>query len=457
MDFYDRIDELARFKRFLDLPEGGLACLYGRRRIGKSRLIEEATKGRPNCILHVADTSDAALQRARLAKDISATLPGFADVTYGDWGVLFDRWRKDAPDGAVLVLDELPYLVGHSPELPSILQRVADSLRTCGRKIIICGSSQRMMQGLVLNANEPLYGRAREIVKLEPISFSWTREAFPDLSAWDRFRIYAVWGGIPRYWEECRRHMDFWEALRTLVFSPQGVFHDEPRFILQDDLRDSVQAASVLSLIGQGAHRPSEIAARLQVPATALGRPIARLAELGLVMKETPFGSDAGSGKKALYRLGDPFLKFWYAFALPNYSDPYFLSGQEDVQSMQGAFGTFLGEAWESLVRATLRKIALPGSIGRWRNVSRWWGSGLDRKPMEIDVVAESADRETLLVGEAKLSLGEAESVAVRRELEAKARQLPFAGRYGQIVPCLFVAHNPPSGAVSLDWCEPDA
>ena len=403
MDFIDREEEQKRFRRFLNLREGALACVYGRRRIGKSRLIEEVVSGRKDVVVFVAERSEAALQRSRLAADISSLIPGFADVAYDNWSVMFNRWQKDAPKGSILVIDELPYLVERSPELPSVLQRIADGLRPTGKKMILCGSSQRMMQGLVLNENEPLYGRAREIVKLEPIRFRWMKNAFPSLSAWERFCLYAVLGGVPRYWETFQGEDDMWSALREQVFSPQGLFHDEPNHVLQDDLQDSVQATSVLSLVGRGVERLVEIAGRLQVPATALGRPIKRLMELGFVTREIPFGSDAKSNKKTLYRISDPFLRFWYSFVLPN---------------------------------------------------ARWWGSGLDRKAMEIDIVAESLDGETLLVGEAKLSLSETEAVRVLRDLEAKARQLPFASKYKRIVSRLFVAQDPPPPAVSVDWCE---
>ena len=454
MDFIDREEEQKRFRRFLDLREGALACVYGRRRIGKSRLIEEVVSGRKDVVVFVAERSEAALQRSRLAADISSLIPGFSDVAYDNWSVMFNRWQKDAPKGSILVIDELPYLVERSPELPSVLQRIADGLRSTGKKIILSGSSQRMMQGLVLNENEPLYGRAREIVKLEPIRFRWMKQAFPAMSAWERFCLYAVLGGVPRYWETFQGEDDMWAALREQVFSPQGLFHDEPNHVLQDDLQDSVQATSVLSLVGRGVERLVEIAGRLQVPVTALGRPIKRLMELGLVTREIPFGSDAKSNKKTLYRISDPFLRFWYSFVLPNYSDANFLSDKAEIKALQPAFRVYLGQAWERLVCDEIQRRPLPGLDMRFRNAARWWGSGLDRKAMEIDIVAESLDGETLLVGEAKLSLSETEAVRVLRDLEAKARQLPFASKYKRIVSRLFVAQDPPSAAVSVDWCE---
>ena len=452
MDFLDRIEELDRLTRFLELDEGALACLYGRRRIGKSRLLEEALARCAGVISHTADRSEEAVQRTRFARDVARVLPGFDGVSYPDWGALLDRWQNDAPRGSVLVIDELPYLVEQAPELPSILQRVSDRLRVSGQKIILCGSSQHMMQGLLLKNDEPLYGRAREMVKLGPISFGWTKKAFPALGQWERFEHYAVWGGIPRYWEVCQGERDLWETLRRQVFSPQGLFHDEPDFVLHDDLADAVQATSVLALIGQGAERPSEIAARLQVPATALSRPLGRLIDLGLVHRDIPFGCDEKSNKRTLYRLLDPFLNFWYAFVLPNYSDPHYLSTSAEIESMRPAFTVFLGHSWECLVREALAHKPIPDVAGRWRKVARWWGSGLDRKPMEVDVVAESADGSTLLVGEAKLSLTASEARRERAELEAKAARLPFAGNYRKIVCRLFVARRPPPDALGLDW-----
>ena len=454
MKFLDRTEELARLRRFLSLKEGALACLYGRRRIGKSRLLEELLKGWNHVISHVADKSEAALQRARLAKDISSVLPGFGDVQYADWGVLLDRWQRDAPAGSVLIIDELPYLVEQSPELPSVLQRIVDRVRTSGQKIFLSGSSQRMMLGMLMDASEPLYGRARELINLGPIAFPWTEQAFSGLSVQERFKRYAVLGGVPRYWEICQDEPDFNVFLRQQVFSPHGLLHDEPSFVLQTDLQDSVQASSVLSLIGQGVSRTSEIAARLQCPATALGRPLKRLMSMGLVCRDIPFGTLEKASKRTFYRLSDPFLRFWYLFVQPNYSDPYFFSTADDVAAMAPAFRVFLGQAWETLVREGVAVRPIPGVAERWRKVARWWGTGLDRLPMELDVVAESVDGTTLLVGEVKLSVKPSEIQRMKMELQSKVVRLPFGGNYKRIVTRIFAAQGG-SGCdevVSLDW-----
>jgi len=452
MEFLDRVEERTRLDRVLDGREGAFACLYGRRRCGKSRLLRECVKGRPNCLYHVADRSERAAQLARFVAEAGVLFPGMRAASTDDWGAVLDLWAAVSPTGSVLVLDEFPYLVEMCPELPSVLQRIVDALPESGRKIVVCGSSQRMMQGLVLKANEPLYGRAAEIVPVRPLPFGWMRRAFPKASAGERLRMWGAWGGVPRYWELQQGFGNLTDALQVHL-APLGVLRHEPDFLLMDDVGDVAQAATVLSFVGAGAHRVSEIAARMNRSATDLSRPLQRLTELDLIARDQPFDAGAG-GKKSLYRIADPFLDFWYAFVRPRWSRDTFLRTEEDRESFERDYRVHLGGVWERLVRETLKRRPLPDSDIRWCRVSRWWGSGLDHKPMELDVIAESEDGKTLLVGEAKLSLGRAEAVRCLTTLKEKAAQLPFAQKYEKVLTRLFVAGNPPPDAVSQAWCE---
>lgn len=455
MEFLDRIEERDRLTGFL-VGEGGMACLYGRRRVGKSRLLMEVLASRADVVFHIADRSESVLQRRRLAGDISKVLDGFDQVSYPDWGVLFDRWRREAPPGSVLVIDEFPYLVEQSPELPSVLQRVLENIGPTGLKIIICGSSQRMMQGLVLDQSEPLYGRAKEILNLQPLGFKWLKKAFPKLGPTGWLEHYGVWGGVPRYWELSIGEKNLMETIRRQVFSPLGLLRTEPNYLLLDDLSDSVQASSVLALIGMGAERMSEIASRLQMPVTALTRPVKRLLDLGLIRKETPFACDSKGNKKSLYRVSDPFLAFWYRFVLPNFSDEHYLEEESERISLKSAYRTYLGGVWETVVRDTLGRRRLPGFDFRFRHAARWWGSGLNREPMELDVVAESVDGKTLLVGEVKLRLTKIEADHAMSELRKKASLLPFARKYENVVCRLFVAEDPREDEIGLEWVVED-
>ena len=144
------------------------------------------------------------------------------------------------------VFDEFPYLAMSAPELPSILQRIVDMMSATGNKIIICGSSQRMMQGFVLKYSEPLYGRAREILPIRPLSFRWMKEAFPKATSRERLELWAVYGGVPRYWALAQSDEDVLSGIRSNIMNPLGILHDEPQTLLIDEVGDLAKASSVL-------------------------------------------------------------------------------------------------------------------------------------------------------------------------------------------------------------------
>ena len=423
LPFLDRRDEARRLKAFLEGPEGGLAVLYGRRRLGKSRLLLEVLP-RKRSIYYVADDREAVLQRAALAEEISRLLPGFADVGYPDWDALLRRFWADAPRRAVLAIDEFPSLVASAPELPSLLQKRIDAERGRGARLVLTGSSQRPMRGLVLDRSAPLFGRAREILRIAPLPAGWIREGLSVRSPVAAVEAYAVWGGVPRYWELAANQPGLGEAIEHAALSPLGVLHDEPRRLLLDDLSETTQASSILALIGSGCHRISEIAARLEKPATSLARPLTRLLDLGLVRRDVPFGSTVRNSKRTAYRLDDPFLRFWFRFVEPNRSRLEARQASRVSREVAKGLPAHVAGVFEDLVRASVPHA--PYLDRAWGPAATWWGPGSDRAPMEIDVVAESEDGGALLVGEVKWS----RRVDWRREeaeLRRKASRLPLA------------------------------
>lgn len=421
LPFLDRGRELTRLRRSFARPGGSLIVVYGRRRCGKSRLLQEALRGQKHAY-YLADLSDASLQRHTLAVEAERVVPGFAAASYTDWAALFDTWRRRAPEDAWLVLDELPYLVQVSPALPSIIQRIIDTPGERPLRLAACGSSQRMMHGLVLDETAPLYGRAAEVVKVAPMP----PEALPaalELDAAESVVAYSIWGGLPRNWELAADHGSTSEALATLVLDRNGVLHNEPSRLLLDDMRSAIQANSLLGLIGSGCHRLSELAGRVGQSATNLSRPLSRLIDLGYLRRELPFGESTRSTRRSLYRLDDPFLLFWYRFVAPNRSrlelDLIDAVQAEVLARLPG----HTAEVWEWLARRSVPLTTIDGL--HWNPASRWWGRGADGNELEIDVVAESSDRRHLLLGEAKWS-ARTDPAGILAGLVGKAQRLPF-------------------------------
>ncbi|MFW5878214.1 MAG: ATP-binding protein [Myxococcota bacterium] len=438
--FLNRQSELARLHSALDAPEPTLSVVYGRRRLGKSRLVQEALAGR-SAVYYVGDERDAALQREAVAREIDVLLPGFARVSYPDWGSLLDRFFAEAPAGSVLALDELPALIATSPELPSVLQKIIDHPRQEPRHLILTGSSQRMMHGSVISGSAPLYGRAREILRLEPLQLGWVSRAFKLKNAAEAVDQYAVWGGVPRYWELARGYPDRLSAIESLLLDPLGVLHREPERLLLDDLDEITRAASLLSLVGNGVHRVSEMASRLGVPSTSLSRPLGRLLDLGILHRETPFGRSVRDTKRTWYRIIEPLMRFWYRFVQPNRSRLAAGQVREVRREVASAWPEHVGMVWEDLARSSTARLRVSGR--QWLPGARWWGRGSDGKELELDIVAPSStDPAEVLVGEAKHRCTVVQARRLLSGLQAKAERCPeLKGK--RLHYALWVLHGP--------------
>lgn len=439
MEFVDRKEETARLRDLLGMDKFSLAVIYGRRRLGKSTLIKRVLTERD--VYFLADRSEGQHQRALLAKVVAQIFPDFDKVTYPDWETMFRSLNYRADRRFTLCLDEFPYLVEQSAELPSVIQKLVDD-KQLRYNLLLCGSSQNMMYGLFLDSSAPLYGRADEIMRLKPLKLPYIQDAL-GLDAVEAIEEYAVWGGVPRYWElrENRRTLD--EALWHNVFSVNGMLYEEPVKLFMDDVKDTVKVSTIMSYIGIGVNRLSEIASRCNEPATNLSRPLKKLIDLGFLGKDIPFGVDEKNAKKTLYKISDPFMSFYFEFVVPNRSFIELGRHQPVEQALKGHFSEYVSVQWESMCRDAVTGNVIDGVV--YGSARRWWGSVIneDKKPeqIEIDVVAESLDKKYLLVGECKWTTGE-NGRKLTAELVRKANLLPFAKNHS-IIPVLFLKQPP--------------
>jgi len=435
MKFVDRTEESKRLKEVLNDSKSTFTVVYGRRRLGKSTLLTR-TLGELD-VYYLADEADAKLQRERLAKMIASIIPEFDKVIYPDWYILFDTLNERTTQKFTLCIDEFPYLVGSSPDLPSILQNKLDPKRL-KFNIIICGSSQQLMYGLVLDATSPLYGRADAILKITPIKISYIQQAL-GVSAVEAIEEYAVWGGVPRYWELREGYVNLREAIEGNLLSVNGTLYEEPLKLFKDDIKDMVKTATIMSYVGAGANRLSEIAGRCGEIATNLSRPLSKLVSLGYLTKEIPFGENEKNTKKSLYKINDPFMDFYFRFIVSNRSFIEIGRIAPILAMLDSHFSSYTGEYWERLCRETVSGNEIDGIT--YGIARRWWGNVSKDERIELDIVAESLDKKYLLVGECKWTSGE-NSDQLLAELSAKAKKLPFAANH-IIVPKLFLKNTP--------------
>ncbi|MBT3244883.1 MAG: ATP-binding protein [Bacteroidetes bacterium] len=419
MIFLDRENEKQRLDASLSSDDAQLVVIYGRRRIGKSTLIRQVLK--ESDIYFLAHLSNAILQREQFAEAIAEQITGFNDVIYPSWESLFSNLRNSLRKPLTICIDEFPYLVKKSPELPSLIQKIFDEPADRSYHLVLCGSSQQMMQGLVLDSSAPLYGRANQILKINPLHQGWIQEAIHCYPV-EAVQEFSVWGGIPRYWELRAQEDSFESAIKNQVLDRLGVLHEEPLRLLADDMRESVQAFSILTLVGRGIQKLSEIAARLGKPATHISRPLDKLIQLGYLKRETPYGTSPRSGKKSLYKISDPFINFYFTFVESNLSRLELGLIDQVYRSITPKLSHYVANEWENMCRTCIPFEPLNGI--EFNAAARWWGTNINGDKMELDLVCESLDKKYLLVGECKWStINNPERLLY--ELRAKAELLP--------------------------------
>ena len=403
MEFIDRKKEFERLQKSLNREKPQFIVVYGRRRIGKSTLIKKVMDFSRGDIYFLADKTSEPSQRQLISATIDMTIEGFATANYPTWESLLLSLNRSIDHRITVCLDEFPYLVKSCPALPSIIQKLLDD-KKLKYDLIICGSSQQMMQGFVLDSKEPLYGRADEIIKMKPIAPAFVSQALR-CDAAQAVREYAVWGGVPRYWELRENYDSLYDAIEHLLLTSEGTLYDEPSKLLYDEMRDTVQASSILSFIGNGANKLSEIAARAEKQATDITPHLSRLKELGFINKEIPFGESEKKSKKGLYHISDPLLRFHYRYVIPYRSLIELGNSQAVLNVFKNGENDYVSRTWEELCRNHITAHGLDGIM--YQMASRWWGSYYNEEkqqylPVELDVVAESFDGKHLFLGECK-------------------------------------------------------
>lgn len=453
MEFLDRKHEMEQLRRVLN-PEtpAKFAVVFGRRRLGKSTLIKHVLG--PQDVYYMAGDLVDAVQLGMLQELLAHKFPEIGAASFAGWEDLLLLVNRLTTEQFTLCLDEFPYMVKHSPGLPSILQRLVDS-KELKFNLVICGSSQRMMQQMVLGQNEPLYGRASAIIDVRPIPLPYLQEGL-HLEPIATIEEFSVWGGVPRYWELREEYPSLSEAIRGMLMGPACVLYDEPKKLFLDDMTVTVQSESLMSVIASGANRLSEIASRMGREATSLSAPLDRLIQMSYIRREIPFGESAKKSRRGIYRINDPMMDFYYTFILPNMSSLARGRTNAVMEDIEGAFGEYVSRHWEHLCREAVSGNRLFGH--RWGEAGRWWRSvptdGKERfQEMEFDVMAQSADGKALLVGECKWTNPEV-AAELHRRMVSKVARLPLA-QGKEIVPVLFLKSEPKDHPDSLNILYP--
>lgn len=416
-ELFDRETEWANLVDFVQQPGPGirLALVRGRRRQGKSFLLRRLTEAIGGFYYQALEQEQPqALDALGAAAGEYLGVPGgrLAFTTWDDaLRAIADIRRGDEP--ALVVIDEFPYLLAHSPELPSLLQRHIDSSRDRGPavRLVVCGSALSVMASLLEGA-QALRGRATHDLPLATFDF---RTAAPFWGIEDpktAFHVNAVIGGTPGYRDLIAaktpsRLADFSRWLEHGVLNPASAMFREDDYLLTEErsLSDRALYHAVVGAIAAGNTSQAAIAAALGRESRAVQHPLRALEDAGFVDRD----DDLFRNRRPIYRLADPIVRFHHVITradLARFEDRRFAEAWPEAQAR---FSTHvLGPHFEQLAREFTFRFASPATTGG--AVARVGPAVINdqkaRAQHELDVVAtvrmRSGASEVVAIGEAK-------------------------------------------------------
>jgi len=378
--------------------------VYGRRRVGKTALINEFCKGKPTVFFSALNASSQenleALSKAIYEKDH----PGVetAPVYQSFDAALAEITRMAEKERLVFVIDEYPYLAKANKSISSRLQHIIDHTWKNGKLfLILCGSSMIFMEYQVLGYESPLYGRRTGQFKIQALTYKEMIAFNPDLTDEQQAFIYGITGGIPHYINKLDVDGDVDDALKENLFNTSSYLYEEPENLLKQELREPAIYNSVITAVAGGASHSNEIATKVGIESPICAKYLKVLLDLGILVKETPITEKAG--KKTIYAIGDNFFRFWYRFVPQNTSAISAGKIERIYDSIiKKHYPDYMGLIFEQMCREYLFLYAEDVPIVL-SDIGQWWGTDSKaKKEIQIDIVGTPVEGNEYIIGSCK-------------------------------------------------------
>lgn len=401
--FVGRESELKKLNQMYAGQNFEFAVFYGRRRVGKTTLINEFCKNK-KAIYYVGLETSFSENLQEFSKAIWQVLhPGTVLPPFQDFESAFDFIADSAKqERLILVIDEYPYLAESYSGISSLLQSYIDrKFKQSQLFLILCGSSMSFMEHQVLGYKSPLYGRRTAQFKIEPFDFFDSSKMLSDFPRNDQALLYGVTGGVPEYLSYIDPSVAADENIKRLFFDSTGRLFEEPSNLLKQELRNPSTYNAVMAAIATGASRLNQIAEKSRLASSSCSSYLRSLIELGIIKKEYPVTEN--EGRKTIYRFQDEMFRFSYRFVRPNTSMIAREMGSRlyDME-VKPQLSDFMGEVFERICYDYLIREQQCGrtpffftKIGRW-----WGGNPQTHQQEEIDILAYS--NQQAIFGECK-------------------------------------------------------
>ena len=431
--FIGREKELVELQRRYNQPGFQFIVIYGRRRVGKTRLIREFTANRRS-VYFMATEKDPSWLLAELTEAVKLRLNDkstrYLD-TFPSWEALFEYvGEKARNERLVLTIDEYPYLAKVYPAISSIIQKCVDEQwRGTNLYLILCGSSMSFMERQVLGYQSPLYGRRTAQLLVRPLPYDESARFFPAWSAEERLLSYGICGGIPQYLEYFSRYSSLRDAATGEFLMLSGHLYEEPKNLMNQELREPAAYNSIIEAVARGMTKQNEIAQACGRESNAITPYLRNLISLEIVGKKSP----VGAARRTVYVIADNLYRFWFFF-MPRCA-PFIAMGLPEQawdREIAPLMNDYYGHVFEDVCLQFMKKQIALGRIPMLYDEFGFWQgpNPVLKRTEDIDVVLSG--KNDMLAGECKWRNEQAgvdtlETLKARSELIRSGRNARYA------------------------------
>lgn len=387
--FIDRDNELELINQLTTKNTSSLLLLYGRRRIGKTRLIQEIIENKNGIYFYTPNAEEKTI-----LKEYSRTIEHeyFQGFQFNNFTTFLNYLDTKLQTKNIIAIDEFQRLANIDGAI-SQLQRQWDQKLSKGKGLLILsGSSIGAMHKIALDGDAPLYGRRTATIKLNPLKYHDLRKWFTNHNPEELVEIYGSFGGTPAYLEYIDEKQDIDTNITTKILQKNSPLYNEPETLLMEELRAPQRYMDILTAIAQGQNTVTEISNHTGIKRENLTTYLKTLDILDLTERITPITEP--KAKKGIYKIKDPFFQFWFRFIRPNKRQLELGLENNVWMSIKTDFNQHLGYVFEEICREIIAEYGKNNQLPiRLDGVGNWW-----KKDIEIDILAYERRGKTMLI-----------------------------------------------------------
>lgn len=324
MTFIGRSFELKELNDLYQAQDAKLVVIYGRRRVGKSMLIEQFMADKPHLHFEGLEGVPTAKQIKRVQQELikSIHIPLLKSVNFRNWDVLFDyltEYFSTQKHKQVFFLDEFQWLAAGRTKLVSLIKSYWDKYWSKQNvMLILCGSVSSYMTKRVIKS-KALYGRINWELCLEPFTPNEVLQLLDGKHSKHEVLLYSmILGGIPKYLTEVNPNQSLEQNLNRLFFTRNGLFVNEYEKIFYSQFFEYKTYETIARKLLEGALSLEEIAYKTKISSGGgLKRYLENLEKAAFISSYIPYSKNLKSKLKK-YRLTDEYLRFYFKYVRPN-------------------------------------------------------------------------------------------------------------------------------------------